>query len=219
MDGAVHQLERGSLLWAFAGQAHVLLSDTPDFDMWVFLISERVLPPNESASLPPVRYTDSGSVSPRRLDDAATSALVDIAENVRNESCASARRIGLRWWLLRAWSFWKAAADAKARPVHPAVERAVRILRADPMISVSDLAQESGLSQSRLARVFKDEIGCKITEFRTDQKLDRVDSLMRSKRMTLTAAALDAGFGSYSQFYRAFEARKGAPPGQHYRRT
>ena len=219
MDGAVHQLERGSLLWAFAGQAHVLLSDTPEFDMWVFLISERVLPPNESPSLPTVRLIAGASVSPRRLDDGTTRALADIAENVRNELCPHARRIGLRWWLLRAWSFWKGAADAKARQVHPAVERAVRILRTDPMISVSDLAQESGLSQSRLARVFKDEIGCKITKFRTDQKLDRVDSLMRSKRMTLTTAALDAGFGSYSQFYRAFEVRRGAAPGQFYRRT
>ena len=101
MDGAVHELGPNSLLWAFSGQAHVLLSETPDFDMWVFLISERVLPPGESASMPPLRRPDAGGVAPRRLDDASTRALTEIADIVRAEPCPSSRRTGLRWWLLR----------------------------------------------------------------------------------------------------------------------
>ena len=101
--------------------------------------------------------------------------------------------------------------------VHPAVERAARLLRAAPEMSVSDLAREAGLSQTRLARVFRAEIGMKLTEYRTDQKLELVDSLMRTRKVTLTAAALEAGFGSYSQFYRAFQARRGRAPGGYYR--
>ncbi len=216
MDGAVHELRRGSLLWAFSGQAHVLLSDTPDFDMWVFLISERVLPPGESASLPPVRWPSTGGVLPRRLDEVATAALADIAEAVRAETCPIARRTGLRWWLLRAWALWQAAAEAPVRSVHPAVERAARLLRAHPERAVSEIAREAGLSQTRLARVFREETGMRLTEYRTDQKLEVVDSLMRTRGASLTTAALDAGFGSYSQFYRAFQARRGQAPRAYY---
>ena len=75
MDGAVHDLRRGTLLWAFSGQAHVLLSDTDDFDMWVFLISDRVLPPGESASMPPLQVPKGGGVLPRRLSDEVTTEL------------------------------------------------------------------------------------------------------------------------------------------------
>ena len=103
------------------------------------------------------------------------------------------------------------------RPVHPAVERAARLLRASPEMSVRSLAREAGLSQSRLSRLFRAEIGTGLTAFRTEQKLERVDSMMRGGQRSLTNAALDAGFGSYSQFFRAFQARRGASPREFYR--
>ena len=219
MDGAVHELGPGSLLWAFSGQAHVLLSDTLDFDMWVFLISERVLPPDEGTSFPPVNVPAGGGVSPRRLDPKATRVLSDIAELIRAEPEARARRTGLRWWLMRAWSYWKAADELDVVHVHPAVERAARLLRAEPDMPLATLAREAGLSQSRLARVFREDTGARLTEFRTDQKLERVDSLIRTRRTTLTAAALDAGFGSYSQFFRTFQSRRGISPREYYRQN
>lgn len=212
MDGAVQELERGVLLWAFSGQAHVLLSDEPEFDMWVFLISDRVLPTGEGSALPPVAWHEEGGVAPRRLQDSALRELDGIAEVIRSEPCPVARRTGLRWWLYRAWGHWQAAAETTTRRVHPAVERAARILRASPETALRELAREAGLSQSRLARVFKAEIGVSLVDFRTDQKLERVDSLMRTKRTTLTTAALDAGFGSYSQFFRVFQSRRGVSP-------
>lgn len=216
MDGAVHALERGSLLWAFSGQAHVLLSDEPAFDMWVFLISERVLPPGESAAMPPVARPDTGGVAPRRLAEPALLELDANAALLRSETCPVAQRTGLRWWLYRAWAHWQAAAEDKTRRVHPAVERAARVLRARPEMSLSVLAREAGLSQTRLARVFKAETGLSLGEFRTDQKLERVDSLMRTTRTTLTIAALDAGFGSYSQFFRVFRERRKVSPREFY---
>ena len=218
MDGAVHDLERGTLLWAFSGQAHVLVSDEPDFDMWVFLISERILPPRESTAFPPVLRPDTGGVLPRRLEEGALCDLDAIATVIRGQTCPVAQRTALRWWLYRAWAHWRAAAEERTRRVHPAVERAARLLRAKPEMSLPALSREAGLSQTRLSRVFKSETGRSLGEFRTNQKLERVDSLMRTTRTTLTIAALDAGFGSYSQFFRVFRERRGVSPREFYRR-
>lgn len=216
MDGAIHELGHGALLWAFSGQAHVLLSDTPAFDMWVFLISERLLAPDTGPQMPPLRGPGTGGVAPRKLDAAATADLAAAAAFTRATTCPDARRIGFRWWLLRAWAYWHAAAEPVVQHVHPAVDRAAQILRTTPNTPLPKLARQAGLSQSRLARVFRAETGMGLTDFRTDQKLDRVDTLMRLGNANLTSAALDAGFGSYSQFYRAFCARRETSPRLYY---
>lgn len=218
MDGAVHELRRGSLLWAFSGQAHVLLSESAEFDMWVFLISDRVLPASGSLAFPSVEPPKTGGVAPRSLGERGTAELDALASVVRSVTCPEALRTGLRWWLARAWAHWQAADDLTMRPVHPAVERAARLLRATPEMAVNSVAREAGLSQSQLSRLFRAEIGVGLSAFRTDQKLQRVDSLLRNGQRSLTFAAYEAGFGSYSQFYRAFRDRRGMAPRAYYSR-
>lgn len=216
IDGAVVTLRPGTLLWALSGQSHFLLSDEAGFDMWVVLISERLLTPRmrTDPAMPPLRLGDrEGPVAARGLPRAASEELDRLAARSAVAEGAAAQGAGLVWWLHRAWSHWQAASgDAPAR-LHPAVDRAARLIRADPARSVAEIAAEAGLSAGRLGRVFRAETGRGLVEFRTEAKLDRaLEALESGAARTLLAAALDGGFGSYSQFYRAFEGRYGRSP-------
>lgn len=221
LDGNLVELHAGSLLWALAGQAHFLLSDSADFDMWVFLISERAFKGGQTdlTEMPPfsIQALENG-LAPRVLTRAATQELSTIAGGLANTSSADIRLTGLRWWLARAWAHWQSAADTASRRLHPAVDRAAVLLQNDPLMPVRQLARQSGLSPSRLAHVFKTEVGLTLQDYRTELKLDHVDHLVaQGKVRDLLAAALEAGFGSYSQFFRVFTAVRGMSPRDYYK--
>lgn len=52
VDGQVYALRRGSVLWAMAGQQHVLLSETAGYEMRVVLVADAALP-EHCSGLPP----------------------------------------------------------------------------------------------------------------------------------------------------------------------
>ncbi len=209
VDGEVFDLRAGSLLWAQAGQRHVLLSETAGFDMRVVLVADRALPPLRDG-LPPLRGP---GLRPRVIPSGEMAALEAIAAAQTGAQGVAARHAGLLWWLARAWMAWQAAMDGAGRAVHPAVDRAARLWRDDPTRSVADVAREVGLSPGRLGRRFHADLGQRVAEYRTDQKLALAAALRaEAPRQTWTVIALDAGFGSYSQFYRAWVARHGTAP-------
>ncbi|MEO0989726.1 MAG: AraC family transcriptional regulator [Pseudomonadota bacterium] len=211
LGGHVHKVERGTLVWALSGQAHVLLRDSSDFDMWVFLISGQLLPEVEEG-LPPLRVDQWGPLPPRRIPEGDVQRLDQLAQETFQSSAPKAQGAGLLWWLARAWLAWTKCSDAGARAVHPAVARAASLLRDDPSLDLASLARMAGLSPGRLSAAFRRETGQSIVDYRTDQKLGRVEEHLALGERNLTRAALDAGFGSYSQFYRAFTARRGQSP-------
>jgi transcriptional regulator GlxA family with amidase domain len=64
-----------------------------------------------------------------------------------------------------------------------------------------------------LSRIFKEQIGVSISQFRNQQRLQRFLSLYgRGRHTTALAAALEAGFGSYAQFNRVFREQTGRSP-------
>ena len=215
IDGAVVTLRPGTVLWALSGQAHFLLSEEAGFDMWVMLVSERLLTADMRAdpAMPPLRLGDKAeAVEARGLPRAASDELDRLAARC-GAAEGAARGAGLVWWLHRAWTHWRAASGDVAGRLHPAVDRAARLIREDPARPIAEIASEAGLSAGRLGRVFRAETGRWLVEFRTEAKLDRaLEALESGGARTLLAAALDGGFGSYSQFYRAFERRFGRPP-------
>lgn len=212
IDGKVVALRPRSLLFAWAGTAHFLVSDTPDFDMWVALISDRFASP-----LPTVPQV-AGRNHPVacHVTNAARDELEQLADTVR--SMPDALSVGLGWWLIRAWHHFQTAPEGAGRVVHPAVDRAVRLLRSSPDLPVGELARRSGLSPGRLGQVFRQEMGQGLVEFRTAEKLARADQLIRAGGLDMLNAALEAGFGSYSQFFRSFVARRGVSPRLFYKR-
>jgi transcriptional regulator GlxA family with amidase domain len=94
--------------------------------------------------------------------------------------------------------------------------RALREARA----SLPELARASGLSPAHLSKLFAAQIGVSVSEFRNRVGVERFIELYGDgTRLTLTAAALDAGFGSYPQFHRVFSEQMGYTPAEHRRRV
>ena len=217
IDERIVTLGPGALLWAHSDQSHLLLSESADFDMWVLVIAQSVLRPRRL--YPPRLAVELGTAPGARIvPEAAARELAAIAAPLRKTEDAALLTSGLRWWAARAWTAWREAETMAADTVHPAVRRAAEIIRSSPDMPLASVASQAGLSPSRLGRVFKAETGNSLSQYRTERRLALVDRFMSgSGRAGLTAAALDAGFGGYTQFYRAFVAARGTSPRRYYR--
>jgi AraC-like DNA-binding protein len=121
---------------------------------------------------------------------------------------------GLAYALLLAWKCFERAAAVQAHTIHPAVERAARIIRSGgDGYSLEEIARQAGISTSRLSRLFPLQTGTTIVEFRNRQRLERFhETYQRDPHRNLLEAALEAGFGSYAQFHRVFRKLVGCPP-------
>jgi len=101
---------------------------------------------------------------------------------------------------------------------HRAVSATVSMLAKDPSLGGKQIAGELGISVSRLARVFKRDMGMSLVEYRNRLRLDRFWLLVDGGRPSLLEAALAAGFGSYAQFHRVFRAQRHLTPREYLRR-
>lgn len=99
-----------------------------------------------------------------------------------------------------------------AAPHNSLVVGILRLLSQDPSLGGKQLAAHLNISLSRLARVFKQEMGMSLVHYRNRLRLERFDVLINSGTENLLEAALASGFGSYAQFHRVFVAERGAPP-------
>jgi AraC-like DNA-binding protein len=92
------------------------------------------------------------------------------------------------------------------------VTSTVAMLAKDPAMGGKQIAAKLNISLSRLARVFKAEMGMSLVEYRNRLRLDRFAVLLDRGRGNLLEAALAAGFGSYAQFHRVFRALRHMTP-------
>ena len=92
------------------------------------------------------------------------------------------------------------------------VTATVAMLARDPAMGGKQIAAKLDISLSRLARVFKAEMGMSLVEYRNRLRLDRFAVLLDKGRTNLLEAALAAGFGSYAQFHRVFRALRHMTP-------
>ena len=128
---------------------------------------------------------------------------------------------GLAHALMETWWAFESAEDfTETMDVHPAVQRAARLLRDDDqMLSMQTVAMKAGLSESHLSRLFKQQTGVSMVRFRHRCMIERFIRLYgHGRRMNMTEAALAAGFGSYVQFHRVFTQVMGRGPAAYRRR-
>jgi AraC-like DNA-binding protein len=213
-----YELTAGTLTWLFPGQGHVLVDESADHELWwaVFrpaLVAGTAMTQRERALLD----VDPVGQFSRRLGTGAVRRLGTLFREVRaaqsgDEVLANA---GLAYLLILAWRLFLESSDiVEGTDLHPAVEAVARLLRADPNAGdLPRLAEAAALSPSHLSRLFKAQTGVSISRFRNQQRLERFLTLYgRGGRTTALAAALDAGFGSYAQFYRVFREETGRKP-------
>ena len=101
------------------------------------------------------------------------------------------------------------------------VDVMVAMFNVDPTLSGKQLSARLGLSVSRLARVFKRQLGVSIVEYRNRLRFERFFQVLNGegggRKPTLREAARAAGFGSYAHFHRLFRARWRTEPREGFR--
>lgn len=219
----------GTLLWVPPGRQHTVLDAPPGFRRWMLLarprLVRRVLPPDDARTLlgrnardgaePPLCRTIAGAPA-RALAAAFDEASRHGREHFTLHNATMAH--------LLARSF-RAFASSDALPVtatlHPAVSTAIALLRdPDAPHGRDELARRCGLSAWHLGKLFREQVGVSLVEFRNRCRLERFLALYGDgTRVTMSTAALDAGFGSYPQFHRVFRARMGRSPAEHRTRA
>ena len=217
-----YTLRPRTLVWLFAAQEHILLEQSPDFEMWLGVFSPALLVDacrtNAAQTLlspdPPGHFC-------RVLPETEAAPLETLLARVAGEE-GDARRVGLTYAVLSAWDvFGRAEGAPSGTDIHPAVERAARLVRDEgaDALTLGQLAAAVDLSPAYLSALFKAQTGMALTAFRARQRVERFLRLYGAgRRVSMLEAALEAGFGSYPQFHRVFREQMGCGPAEHHRK-
>lgn len=216
LDNEKYQVRRGDLIWLYPTQNHVLVRETADFEMWIGVFRPEALAaiatdPNQQSLC---RDTASGECC-RRLPLRHVQRLDALLTDVHATKAQAAHfNAGLGYAFLTAWQAFEQASAIPIEDVHPAVEKAARRLQSEQAPpGFRALARHTGLSAARLSRLFKQQTGISLVEFRNRVRLGRFLQVYGAgQRHTMLAAALAAGFGSYPQFHRVFRSAFGCSP-------
>lgn len=95
---------------------------------------------------------------------------------------------------------------------HLANVRAFVNSQPEATVSLANSAQAIGISQSHLARLFREKVGTSFHHWLTLRRINTAMNLMREKPVTAFQAAHLSGFASYRSFARAFKEVVGLPP-------
>ncbi len=99
------------------------------------------------------------------------------------------------------------------RVSEPRIQRALEILEEEiNSISLSDLAERSGLSLRNLNRLFLLHCGLQPKEYLILRKIEKAKELLKETKMTVTDVALEVGYGSLSKFIETFKKHVGCLP-------
>lgn len=205
------------LLWLFPEPEHILVDRSPDFEMWILvfrpaLLQQVCIDPNTAILLehaPDELYC-------RQLSQPVLQRLSGLCQELLHAQSEPTRfNLGMRYLLLTAWSAYQKASDAvMVKGIHPAVAQALHLLLNDvEQDTLPKLAQQVGLSPSRLSRLFQQQTGIPLTGFRNQLRVKRFLEMADAQpATTFLDLALQAGFGSYAQFYRVFTRVMGVSP-------
>jgi len=109
----------------------------------------------------------------------------------------------------------RTATAARGRIHHPALASAISLLEStmERTIGVPELAQHAQLSSRQLLRLFARFVGEGPGRYHRRLRLERARSLLRYTTLSVTDAAVAAGFDSLAHFCRAYRQQYGISPG------
>lgn len=194
----------GDLLWWSPGQDHVLLDASPDFDLFVIGVTPELSARALDTNRQPVHATRV------RLEPAAFEAFRSFcAAPAANDPAAVERHIG---------EFWRRAHQARSSTTdkHALTVRSLMWVTERPELRRSQVAAAVRGHPTEVSRHFHRDLGLTLTEYRTRLRLLRFIRLAKSGEANLLLAALEAGFGSYSQCHRAFQQTLGCGPRRYF---
>jgi len=187
---------RGDLLWWPPGQDHVLVDASDDFDLFVIGVtadfSTRILAGTlHAVCVGPIQI---------RLPTLALAELeaICIAPGSASDVPAIECRVGDLW---RQAHTLRRAADA----MHVVTRRTMVSLYQRPELGRLDIARLVRAYPTEISRNFHNDMGMTFSAFRSRLRVLRFIQAVDGGAPSLLAAALGAGFGSYSQCHRIFQ--------------
>jgi len=84
----------------------------------------------------------------------------------------------------------------------------------DKQVILADIASVSHLSVSRLAHIFKDQMGITIIDYLTNVRIERAKHLLLATTQNCTEICFEVGYNNQSYFTRTFKTLVGMTPRQ-----
>jgi len=221
VESSRYDLQEGSCLWLFPSQPHMIIAASDQVQMLVAVFKKGLIEQLDLSSWAgELARSTVSQVSCRTLSPENLERIRELYEQIiGGPQAAVYADTGLRWLLVSAWKAYGEAEDASSTGMHAALIRALQLMRAHPDYSTDRLADLIHISRSHLSRLFHEQTGTCLQDYRNRIRLERFFVLYERERNCLHAA-LDAGFGSYAQFYRVCKKNLGISPRtyiqQHY---
>jgi AraC-like DNA-binding protein len=218
-----------SALWIPPRVEHELLDSSGDLSLWVHSFRIRgqqgIRGPREPAAetVPQAASTelmDAPLVT--GIDADVLARVCALSRDGLSRPSANAFEAILDEVLALAWWGRRPSPKRQEPPsYHLAARQAARLLReSDGSLSMTALARRTHLSRERLSRVFTQSYGVGLVQYRNHQRVQRfIRDYGHGTDANMLRAALDAGFGSYAQFHRAFRQVTGYAPARHLERV
>ena len=218
LENRRYPLLPGHLVWLWPGQRHVPSHWSSDMRMWIVEWQ-----PAGGERLRRARRRDTPAPADpahpfcRRLAAPALQRLDGLLASVAALARPDAFNRGLDFALFALWEEYLAAETVPdCTSFHPKLETVMALL-ADPAQNLTEaqLARRVNLSPYYLSTLFRKQTGLSLPAYRNRLRLrDFFRRFQTHPEIRLLPHALDAGFGSYAQFYRVFTGTLGMPPRQ-----
>lgn len=213
-----------ALGWLLPHQTHRLIHHAPGTQVWVAVFTPQLVTQLDRDDAGPPRQwmrtnADDDHQTHVRAVGNHIGELDRLCVQLTDSNISTVRqRIGLAWLLTECWRTYQASHGTPAAVrLHPAVEAAARWLHDHAADTEADdltaLARHCGISRPWLSKLFHEQLGESLTNYRNRQRFYRFrDLLAQSDADSTTAAALAAGFGSYTQCFRVVRQLTGLSP-------
>ena len=137
-----------------------------------------------------------------------------VEESASDGEFADAGTAAVTGWLVTLASRALLAVPRHDRPRHSAVARARQLLDDEPdqPWTVTELADACGVSRSRLAELFRAEVGLPPYEYLLERRVERAAELLATTPYRVSDVAVQVGFSSRVQLARHFRRLRGVAP-------
>lgn len=207
MNNSLHLMKRGTLVWLMPKQLHVLCEQSFDCLFAIGSMTPAFLKKTELETFLP---RESKFFELSESEVAFVEELLRVKPKRGTPFARHAAWFGIGYVL----HILHKEPNVHKSDLHPGLEKVISRLHVEKEKTPnSELAKLAGMSEEKLLRQFRKELGVSLTAYRNKQLVQRFLSIYgEGKVHNITEAAFLAGFGSYAQFYRVFTRTEGYTP-------
>lgn len=202
---SVVTVSAGELIAFPPGLDHAVLDSSPDLYLYALGVSPSC--PVETLSSQPCLPVHV------QLSSAELGPIVEQADALVDKVGADSLAADL-WG--RVHGLARRSSPRSLQGTHVLTRRALQLVRRAPDLPLHRVATELRAHPTEVSRLFHRDMGITLVRYRTRLKVLHLIRVMDDTSLDLMSAASHAGFGSYSQCHRSFQAELGCSPRQFF---